>query len=140
MKWIGLEWRKGGGIGEKSCPKLSFSRKHINSLKNKLTFFWETKNLREYPSASIRGARAGPGPRLNSRGQGAGPGPSTMLLESYRNCSFSFLDKSFSFLDGSSSFLDRSFSFLDGSCFFLNRSSFFLDRSSFFLERSSLSS
>ena len=21
MKWIGLEWRKGGGIGEKSCPK-----------------------------------------------------------------------------------------------------------------------
>ncbi len=29
MKWIGLEWRKGGEIGEKSCSKLTFSRKHI---------------------------------------------------------------------------------------------------------------
>ena len=44
-----------------------------------------------------------PGP-----GQGAGPWPSTMLLESYRNWSFSFLD-------GSSFFLNRSFFFLDGS-------------------------
>ena len=29
MKWIGLEWRKGGEIGEKSCPKPTPSLIHI---------------------------------------------------------------------------------------------------------------
>ena len=24
IKWIGLEWRKGGEIGEKSCPQTHF--------------------------------------------------------------------------------------------------------------------
>ena len=74
-------------------------------------------------------------------GQGAGPWPSIMLLESYRNCSFSllntscsFLDISFSFLNISCSFLNISFSFLDSRFFFLNISSVFLDISVFFLD------
>ena len=35
MKWIGLEWRKGGGIGEKSCPENSLFRKtHMKRISN----------------------------------------------------------------------------------------------------------
>ena len=39
MKWIGLEWRKGGGIGEKSRPKLTSSRKHIKQIFEKYALF-----------------------------------------------------------------------------------------------------
>ncbi len=66
MKWIGLEWKEGGEIGEKSCPKLTFSRKYENTHKShfqktKRPFCGEEKNLREYPLAIARGAR-GPAP------------------------------------------------------------------------------
>ena len=55
MKWIGLEWRKGGEIGEKSCSKPYFLTKtHKTPFKTKKhSFFWKKKPLRGYPSALI---------------------------------------------------------------------------------------
>ena len=44
MKWIGLEWRKGREIGEKSCPKTHFSEKtHKTHFQTKKRHFFETK-------------------------------------------------------------------------------------------------
>ena len=51
-KIIGLEveWRKGGEIGEKSCPEITFSKKIIkHNFNNKTNIFRENKTLREYP-------------------------------------------------------------------------------------------
>ena len=83
MKWIGLEWRKGREIGEKSCPKFIFSRKHIKHISpppTKKTFPGRTKSPAGIPLGFGEGGQgAGPGPRLNSRGQEAGPGPNVNI-------------------------------------------------------------
>ena len=78
MKWIGLEWRKGGEIGEKSCPKTHFFEKthRTHFRKKKKCPFSGTKSPAGIPLSFGEGGRgAGPGPRLNGKGQGAGPGP-----------------------------------------------------------------
>ena len=73
MKWIGLEWRKGGKIGEKSCPKTHFFEKtHKSHFKNKMCPFLEKtkKKTQGYPLEIARWARgAGPGPNINEMGQ-----------------------------------------------------------------------
>ncbi len=73
MKWIGLEWRKGGRIGEKSCPQTHFFEKtHKTHFppKKKTSFSEKNKKRRDTPLEIARWARgAGPGPRLNKIGQ-----------------------------------------------------------------------
>ena len=83
MKWIGLEWRKGGEIGEKSFPETHFFEKtHKTHFPPKKTSIIRTKKAPQgYPPADARWAGgAGPGPNVNSRGQGAGPGPNVNIL------------------------------------------------------------
>ena len=77
------------------------------------------------PSSIFASSYTGPG-------QGAGPWPSTMLLESYRNWSLSFLNTSLFFVNISFSFLNTSLFFLNISLSFLNTSLFFLHTSLFF--------
>ena len=68
----GLEWRKGGEIGEKSCPKRYFFEKthktHVQQQKH--IFFGKKKSRRDTPQLSLGGSGgAGPGPNRNKIGQ-----------------------------------------------------------------------
>ena len=58
MKWIGLEWRKGGEIGEKSCPKTHFLEKthktHFPKTKTSI-FRKKKKPRRDTPWKSLGG-------------------------------------------------------------------------------------
>ena len=72
MKWIGLEWRKGGEIGEKSCPKTHFFEKtHKTHFQKQNTSISRKKKAPQgYPLEIARWARgAGPGPNVNEIGQ-----------------------------------------------------------------------
>ena len=71
MKWIGLEWRKGGKIGENSCPKTHFFGKtHKQHKKTKNIVGRKKKAPQGYPLAIARWARgAGPGPNVNEINQ-----------------------------------------------------------------------
>ena len=68
IKWIGLEWRKGREIGEKSCPKIHFLTKtHKTHFQKEIRpFFGKHKAPQGYPLETARWARGtGSGPNVN---------------------------------------------------------------------------